>query len=635
MKHPESSRLLFFMPFLIVLLLIIGGCGGGGSSGQIAPPSGAGSASIGCGNYPPNASNPYSCCAIVISGVSQTDGGNCTWWAWAKTFDTFQEKLPGWGNAGTWLDAASAVGYAISALPEINTLAVKKSSPYKCGNTTCDYGHVAWVENVLPSGNLYISEMNCNTSYAATSREVTPTYFDGFIKPKNWVITPSLASITVATNSMVNEGLGQITATGIFSDGTTSDVTTQVTWDSTAPAVIQPYQGTGNFVAQTLSNSLSSTAIITASLKGITSQSITITVNKQVANPTIAASPMALNFNGTNTAPQSLSISNTAGGTLNYNLTTNVSWITFSATTGFAPANVLVSVNPNTAGLVAGINSGVITVSAPNSSNVSQSIQVNFNYSPTTTCSPPAAPMFMRATPFCKVNLATVDQPVPAINQSWSASAGATSYNLYRDNILIGRGYTSPIGTDMPLLSGYTYRYALEAVNSCGSSISAPVSISLPSDVCTLIEDTDTVRFKKFGPMQFFWTSAAGGLGNGQYTWTLHSSVLSNKVQWRPSALASGSYVVFVSLPTSPSVVIPNTVISYPFTRSAQYKIWDNGMLVGSYPVDQSFNQGWFMFAPVWLSGINTYVELGDVTGEPSLPARAVTFDAVLFAKQL
>lgn len=90
-----------------------------------------------------------------------------------------------------------------------------------------------------------------------------------------------------------------------------------------------------------------------------------------VAGPTIGVSPASFTFSatagGANPANQSLSISNTGGGTLTWSASTNTTWLSVSPTSGTAPSTTTVSVN--IAGLAVGTYNGTITITATGASN--------------------------------------------------------------------------------------------------------------------------------------------------------------------------------------------------------------------------------------------------------------------------
>ena len=87
----------------------------------------------------------------------------------------------------------------------------------------------------------------------------------------------ALTSIAVApANPSVAKGLtDQFTATGTYTDGSTANLTNQVTWAS-ATAAVATISTTG--LASTLATG---TTAITASLGGITSPSDTLTVTRR------------------------------------------------------------------------------------------------------------------------------------------------------------------------------------------------------------------------------------------------------------------------------------------------------------------------------------------------------------------
>ena len=95
-------------------------------------------------------------------------------------------------------------------------------------------------------------------------------------------------------------------------------------------------------------------------------------------NPTIGVSPTSLSFTatagGSNPANQTVSITNTGGGTLNWTASEASTWLTISPTSGTAPSTLTASVNIS--GLTAGTYNGTITVSATGATNTPVSIPV-------------------------------------------------------------------------------------------------------------------------------------------------------------------------------------------------------------------------------------------------------------------
>lgn len=95
-------------------------------------------------------------------------------------------------------------------------------------------------------------------------------------------------------------------------------------------------------------------------------------------NPTIGVSPTSLSFSatvgGSNPANQTISITNTGGGTLNWSQTDNASWLTVTPASGTAPSTLTASVSIS--GLTAGTYNGTITVTATGATNTPQTIPV-------------------------------------------------------------------------------------------------------------------------------------------------------------------------------------------------------------------------------------------------------------------
>lgn len=101
---------------------------------------------------------------------------------------------------------------------------------------------------------------------------------------------------------------------------------------------------------------------------GVTKQvPVTMTVSSGSATaPVIGLAPVALSFSGAaggaNPAAQTISVSNTGGGTLSWNASDNASWLTLTPASGTNAGTMNVSVNM--AGLAAGTYNAAVTVTA-------------------------------------------------------------------------------------------------------------------------------------------------------------------------------------------------------------------------------------------------------------------------------
>ncbi|MCU0238190.1 MAG: S8 family serine peptidase [Pyrinomonadaceae bacterium] len=101
-------------------------------------------------------------------------------------------------------------------------------------------------------------------------------------------------------------------------------------------------------------------------------------------NPTISVNPSSMSFSGTaggaNPAAQTLNITNSGAGTLNWSATSSQTWLTLSATSGTAPSSPSVSVN--TTGLAAGTYNANITITGTGATNSPVTVPVTLTVNP-------------------------------------------------------------------------------------------------------------------------------------------------------------------------------------------------------------------------------------------------------------
>ncbi len=144
-------------------------------------------------------------------------------------------------------------------------------------STTADVSdQVTW--SVLDSGVASINASGVASSVATGSTSVVASLGDGSAEASFTVSAAELTSIQITTaggNSVADGQTKQYTATGIFSDATTQDITTQVTWSSNDVAVatisnVGGDEGLATAVA-------TGTCFILADLNGIT-DAIALTV---------------------------------------------------------------------------------------------------------------------------------------------------------------------------------------------------------------------------------------------------------------------------------------------------------------------------------------------------------------------
>jgi uncharacterized protein YjdB len=177
----------------------------------------------------------------------------------------------------------------ITVTPENPILTVGSAEPFKAIGTfpvTPDgdiTNFVTW-----SSSDTLVATVNSNgvaTALAAGTTTITGTYGDVSGSTTLTVTSATLTSIAItpADPSIISGATQQFTATGTFSDGTTHDMTGQVTWSSQNPFVATiDRNGLATAVAK-------GTASITATY-GISSGSTTLTVNAE-GQPSISVTP--------------------------------------------------------------------------------------------------------------------------------------------------------------------------------------------------------------------------------------------------------------------------------------------------------------------------------------------------------
>ncbi|HEU0025243.1 MAG TPA: LamG-like jellyroll fold domain-containing protein, partial [Thermoleophilaceae bacterium] len=148
----------------------------------------------------------------------------------------------------------------------------------------------------------------------------------------------------------------------------------------TAPGTISVSTNTSGLAAGTY------TGIVTVTAAGASGSPKTVAVTLTVNPPTpvLAVSPASLSFTatagGANPAAQTVNVTNTGGGTLNWTASDNQTWLSVSPVSGTAPGTV--SVSTNVSGLAAGTYTGTVTVTAAGASGSPKTVAVTLAVNP-------------------------------------------------------------------------------------------------------------------------------------------------------------------------------------------------------------------------------------------------------------
>jgi len=86
--------------------------------------------------------------------------GYCTWYVFERRTELGRPIGSFWGDAQNWANAARSAGYRVDRTPEVGAIIQNGGG----------LGHVAIVENILPNGDIVLSEMNYGGGWNVINR---------------------------------------------------------------------------------------------------------------------------------------------------------------------------------------------------------------------------------------------------------------------------------------------------------------------------------------------------------------------------------------------------------------------------------------------------------------------------------
>ena len=319
-----------------------------------------------------------------------------------------------------------------------------------------------------------------------------------------------------------------------------------LTWtasDDAAWLSVSPASGTGNGPATvtailgTLATG-THTGTITLSATGASSVSIpvSLTVTAAPVPPAIGASPTSLTFaatqGGANPANQTLTISNTGGGTLNWSVSDSAAWLTASPTSGAGNGSVTLTVATGT--LPAGSHTGTVTIAATGATSVT--IPVTF-----VVAAPPAIGMSPSSLSF------TAQQgggnPVAQTLNISNSGGGTLSWAATPDTTWLAATPSSAIGNGTVSVSVTT------GILTAGSYPGA-ITLSAPGASSRTVPVTFTVTAApsiSLSPTNLTYTATQGGSNPANQTVTLTNTggianwTVSDNASWLSISPTSGS----------------------------------------------------------------------------------------------
>ena len=204
-------------------------------------------------------------------------------------------------------------------------------------------------------------------------------------------IAPPAIGVSPTSLSFTATQGGANPATQTVNISNTGDGTLSWTANDNAPwLTLSPALGTGNgavtltvTTGTLIAGSYSTTVTLNATGAASVTVPVTFTVATAPVPPAIGVSPTSLSFTaikgGADPATQTLSISNTGGGTLNWTAVDNASWLTLLTLLGQASGtgNAVVTISVSTGTLAVGTYTGSIIISATGATSITVPVTLN------------------------------------------------------------------------------------------------------------------------------------------------------------------------------------------------------------------------------------------------------------------
>ena len=224
------------------------------------------------------------------------------------------------------------------------------------------------------------------------------------------------------------------------------------------------------------------------------------------STPTTSTSTSSLTFTAqqgsANPAAQTVSITNTGGGTLSWTASEPATWLNLNPTSGAITAGQsgVITVSVNIAGLTASTYSSTITISAPGSTNPTQQISAALTVSPP----PPIIGMSPLSLSFTMVEGATNSgsQTLTITNTgtgslSWTASETASwmSLNPTAGSLTAGQSNAVTVTANPTGLTSNVYTDAISLTSLGATPVQVPVTLAITtpsSGTATLTWDPET-----------------------------------------------------------------------------------------------------------------------------------------------
>jgi len=345
---------------------------------------------------------PPSCCGIRLAHTSVTG----EWFACLLPVRNYGDANMNWvraiaGVLVLWSGSAWGATLAWNANSESDLAGyrVYQCSQLPCSRASGNASPLATVGTVTSFniGTPVVTQYYFMTAYDFANNESTESGLTTFAPTGSPppVVPPVIGASPMSLSFAAIQG-GANPATQTLSISNTGGGS--FSWSAGENATwltLSPVSGTGNGVVTLTVTAVNLTAgsysgAVTVNAPGASSMTVpvTLTVATVPIPPSIGASPTTLSFvatqGGGNPSPQTLSISNTGGGSLTWSATDNVDWLALSPATG--AGNGVVTATVATGSRTAGTYHANITLTAIGTSPVTLPVTL------TVTTSPPPPP---------------------------------------------------------------------------------------------------------------------------------------------------------------------------------------------------------------------------------------------------
>ena len=336
--------------------------------------------------------------------------------------------------------------------------------------------------------------------------------------------------------------------------------------------------------------------------------SVTVTLTVAPAPPVLAVSPQALTFNytvgGTVPAAQSIQVTNSGGGTLNWSATASAMWLSVAVTSGTAPSTLSVLVSPT--GLGAGTYTGSVQISAPGASNSPVSVTVTLTVAP--------APPILAVSPEALTFNYTAGGTIPAAQSIQITNSGGGTLNWSATTSATWLSVAVASGTAPSTLSvlvsptglgagTYTRSVQISAAGASNSPVSVAVTLTVAPapPVLAVSPQALTFNYAVGGRIPAAQGISITNTGGGALSWVASASAAwvglspasgtapaTLSVSANPATLAAGSYSATVLITAAGATGSPASVSVTLVVQTPQPAITGAGVSGGGANIAQN-----------------------------------------------